>query len=392
MDLKKLRAWWFHKQALDGRLRGQNPAAILAATGWARSVGGCGPYLTLFARGGITREAVDAAVANLEIHELPSARGCTYVVPAAEFALALAAAQPFEGEMKLALKLGVTEKEIAKLRDAVLQALEKGPLDPEEIREATGKASRSLGEEGKKKGLTTTLPVALGQLQVSGDIRRVSMNGRFDQQRFKYCLWKPNPLRNFKMPPEELATHLGRRFFQWIGPATLAEFQWFSALGVKAAKAALEPLKLEPLVKDDDRLMLPEDRERYESFQVPKQPRYCLVALADGVTLLKRNSQQLTDDSDRKHLLFRQKAYAGENLLDLPSNGIMDRGRLIGLWEYDPEKQQIAWVSFIQTDQDLKTAVSETEQYVRDQLGDARSFSLDSPKSRIPKIEALRKS
>ena len=27
---------------------------------------------------------------------------------------------------------------------------------------------------------------------------------------------------------------------------------------------------------------------------------------------------------------------------------------------------------------------------VRDQLGDARSFSLDSPKSRTPRIEALR--
>jgi len=28
---------------------------------------------------------------------------------------------------------------------------------------------------------------------------------------------------------------------------------------------------------------------------------------------------------------------------------------------------------------------------VRERLGDARSFSLDSPKSRVPRIEALRK-
>src|SRR5579883_282366 len=136
MDLKKLRAWWFHKQALDGRLQGQGPAQILAATGWARSVGGSAPYLTLFARGKISREAVDSAVAALEIHELPSARGCTYVLPAPDFALALAAAQPFEGEMKVAYKLGVTDKEIAKLRDAVVRALEKEALDPDQIREA----------------------------------------------------------------------------------------------------------------------------------------------------------------------------------------------------------------------------------------------------------------
>jgi len=38
----------------------------------------------------------------------------------------------------------------------------------------------------------------------------------------------------------------------------------------------------------------------------------------------------------------------------------------------------------------LAAAVKQTESYVRDELGDARSFSLDSPKSRVTRIEALR--
>jgi hypothetical protein len=37
---------------------------------------------------------------------------------------------------------------------------------------SSGKASRSLGEESKKRGLSTTLPLALGRLQARGDIRR----------------------------------------------------------------------------------------------------------------------------------------------------------------------------------------------------------------------------
>ena len=77
MDLTKLRAWYSHKQGLDGSLKGVKPAEVLARTGWARSVGSVGPYLTLFARAGTSREAVDAAVQKLEIHELPSARACT---------------------------------------------------------------------------------------------------------------------------------------------------------------------------------------------------------------------------------------------------------------------------------------------------------------------------
>jgi hypothetical protein len=391
MDTDKLRAWWFHRQALDGRLRGASAAAVLAETGWARSVGGVGPYLTIFARSGASREAVDQAVAKLEIHELPSARGCTYVLPAADFALALTAAGPFgSGELKVAAKLGVTDKEIAKLCDAVRKALEKGPLDPEEVRQATGNASRSLGEEGKKKGLTTTLPLALGELQTAGAIRRISTNGRLDQQRYRYCLWKPNPLQGFKMEAAAVATELALRYFQWIGPATLSEFQWFSALGVKAAKAAVEPLRLEPLAKDDPLLMLPEDRQAFEEFRVPNEAQYALVAMPDGITLLKRNAKDLMDAADLKSAVFQQKSYASAGLADLPSHGILDRGRLIGLWEYDNDNQSIAWTSFVGKNKELTRAVEVMEKYVTDQLGDARSFSLDSPQSRKPRIEALR--
>jgi hypothetical protein len=74
MNETKLRAWWSHRQGLDGSLASHSPAQILDRAGWARSVGGVGPYLTLFARAGISRENADAAVAKLDIHELPAAR------------------------------------------------------------------------------------------------------------------------------------------------------------------------------------------------------------------------------------------------------------------------------------------------------------------------------
>lgn len=391
MDTKKLRAWWFHRQGLDGGLGGESASTTLAQTGWARSVGGAAPYLTLFSRGRLSREAVDAAVAGLEIHELPAARGCTYVVPACDFALALrAAAGSCDADLKTAYKLGVTDREIGKLCEAVLKALEKDALDPEEIRKATGTASRSLGEEGKKKGLTTTLPLALGELQLTGEIRRVAVNGRLDQQRYRYCAWPRNPLEGSGARPEEVASELARRYFQWIGPASVSEFQWFCGLGTKAARAALEPLKLEAIAKDDPLLALPGDRERLEAFRVPKEAQYALVAGLDGLGLLKRNTKELIDPEDMQAPLFRRKGFGGEAPGDLPSHGIFDRGRLIGFWEYDTETESIAWASFVARNRDLLSAVEETEQYVRRELGDARSFSLDSPKSRMPRLKALR--
>jgi hypothetical protein len=387
---EKLRAWRSHLQGLDGRLAGKTPAEVLEQTGWARSVGGSAPYLTLFARAGTSREAADAGVAKLQIHELPALRGCTYVVPASDFALALKAGASFGGaDMKTAYKLGVTDKEIDKLCDAVLKSLEKGPLDPEGIRDATGSAARNLGEEGKKKGMITTLPLALGRLQSTGDIRRVPVNGRLDQQRYRYTLWRPNPLAKFKLSPEEVNTQIARRFFAWIGPATIPELQWHTALSVKACKAAIEPLKLEPL--GDDGLMLPSDRDRFEAFKVPKQAHYVLASCLDGLSLLRRDLKGLLDPKDLNREVFVEKGVKIlGSLADLPSHAIFDRGRLVGVWEYDTVTESIAWMPFIPKNKDLEKAVVRTEEHIRTQLGDARSFSLDSPKSRAPRVEALR--
>jgi len=329
---EKLRAWWSHKQGLDGRLEGAAPADVLNEAGWARSLGGVGPYLTLFARAGTSREAADAAVSKLQIHELPAVRGCTYVLPAKDFALALKAGESFAAnEMKVAYKLGVTDKEVDKLCIAVLKALAKGPLDPAEIRDATGSASRSLGEEGKKKGVTTTLPLALGKLQAEGQIRRIPTDGRLDQQRYKYTLWDPSPMTKFKLSMEEVHTELARRFFKWAGPATIAEFQWFASLSGKAAKAAVEPLKLATI--GEDRMMFTEDREKFESFQVPKQARYALISSIDGISLLRRDLKSIVDDRDLKQIGAAEGA--GSAMLDLPMHAIVDRGRIVGIWLYD---------------------------------------------------------
>jgi hypothetical protein len=389
----KLRAWWWRRQGLDGSLAGRSPASILERCGWARSVGGVGPYITLFSRGGVAREAVDAAAAKLEIHELPSARGCAYVLPASDFALGLKVGQAFghESEMKVARKLGVTDAEIEKLCEAVLAALAKEPLDPADLRDRAGNAARGLGPEGKKKGLTTTLPLALGKLQSLGEIRRVPTNGRLDQQRYRYALWRPNPLKGFTVSPEEAYSRLARRFFAWIAPATVAEFQTFAGLGVKAAQAAVAPLKLEPLAKGDERLLFPEDRAAFEDFKVPAKTQFVLTSGFDSLALLRRDLKALVAPEDLKVIVQgeRGKIEMG-GLAYLPNHAIFDRGRLVGLWEYDPARREIVWMAFGAASPGIAKAVKETEEYVREQLGDARSFSLDSPESRVPKILALR--
>jgi hypothetical protein len=394
MTKQHLRAWWAHKQGLLEPLPDSAPAAELSRAGWARSVGGVGPYLALFARGGHSRASVDAAVASCQILELPAARACTYVLPASDYALALtvAAAADKNAEMKVALKLGVTEKEVDILSEAVLSALKSGPADPDTIRDAVGGKARSLGPEGTKKGLSSTLPLALGRLQLTGDIRRIPTNGRLDQQRYRYTLWRPNPLQGCTWTPAEAHIALARLYFQWIGPASPAEFQWFSGLGVKAAKDALAPLGLVPVEDASERLIFPQDLDALHAFRPPKTPVYRLTSGIDSLVLLRRDHRSLADAADLDGLPpLTKDGSAGGALADLPCHAIFDRGRLVGLWEYDQPSESIVWLSFIQRNGDLDNAVKITEGYIRSQLGDARSFSLDSPKSRQPRIEALRR-
>jgi hypothetical protein len=365
--MNPMQAWWHHRQGLDGSYNPSTAAQVLERSGWARSVGGAAPYVSMFARAGIRREEADRAAAGLEIHELPAARGCTYVVPARDFALALKVGQPFnDAPMRVAMSVGVTAQEVDKLCDAVLAALAKGVMSPDEIRAATGNASRSLGEAGKKKGVTTTLPLALGRLQAFGEIRRVPVNGRLDQQRYKYALWRPNPLSRYKASLEESYAQLAHRYFFWAGPATLAEFQEFAGLGVKTGKAAVAGLRLVPAEKSGDRLLLEECLDDFHKFKAPSKPQYALVSSLDSIQVRLGS--------------------------DLPSHPILDRGSRIGSWEYDVDTQSIAWMTDDGVnDRALVAAVRRMEEFVRNDLGDARSFSLDSPKSRASRIAEIRK-
>ncbi len=391
MDERKLRAWWWARQGLDGSLEGASAAAALERSGWMRSVGGAGPYLGLFARAGLGRAAVDEAASRLEIHELPSARGCTYVLPARDFELGLRLGQPFGSAAEIATAkkhLGVTEEELARLNAAVLAALEGGPLDPRQLKDALGDAVRGLGPEGKKRGQTTTLPLALGWLQSQGQIRRVPLDGRLDRQRYAYARWSEAlPARD----PQDDLRDLAGRYFGWVGTATLAQFQAFSGFGAKAVRAALESLGLGPLSPGDPRLILPEDRAALESFAVPEAPRPRFLSNLDGLLLHRREVAPLLDPADRERPIWTEKgSQAGGALVDLSHQAIVDRGRLIGLWDYDGLSGELVWATFDAPDAAVRAEAERVEAWIRVDLGDVRSFSLDSPESRKPRLDAIR--
>ena len=157
-------------------------------------------------------------------------------------------------------------------------------------------------------------------------------------------------------------------------------------------QAAIAELDLADI--GDGRLALREDADALAAFEPPAVPGYALLAGIDALVLLRRDVPSLLDAGDASRPIPGHRS--GKNLgdvADLPGHAIVDRGRLVGLWEYDVETERIVWwvlAAGAASDPALRSAVERTETFVRDQLGDARGMSLDSPTSRKPRITALR--
>jgi hypothetical protein len=111
----------------------------------------------------------------------------------------------------------------------------------------------------------------------------------------------------------------------------------------------------------------------------------------DALILLRRDVPALVDESDVDTPVPGEAIRAG-GLTDLTDHAIVDRGRVVGLWRYDVDADDLVTWLFQgrRPDAALREATEHTRTCIRGDLEDARGCSLDSPKSRAPRIAALR--
>ena len=101
--------------------------------------------------------------------------------------------------------------------------------------------------------------------------------------------------------------------------------------------------------------------------------------------LLRRNAAELLAEEDQDKPALGSLALQA----DLPDHPILDRGRIIGLWQYDRARERIAAWVFGTSTPAVARRIAEVEAWIQEDLGDFRAFSLDSPASRQKRIDAL---
>ncbi len=246
LSLNDARLLWAGAQGLGARAD-EAPAVTCARTGWLRTLGGAEAYLALAARNSTVAVAsVHEAIASGSLRVSPSVRGCIYVVPAEHAPLSLRIARRLTEKRALRdqEKAGVVEGELDTLGELIVSALQDGPCSTQGLRSLLpDDAIRSLGDAGKKIGITSTLPPALRQLEFGGRIARRPVDDRADHERYE---WRIAERDDLSQPGDETAdaAALAALYARWAGPVTRDEFAAWSGLGKRDAGAALDAAEL----------------------------------------------------------------------------------------------------------------------------------------------------
>ena len=393
LPLDRARKIFLAAQGLPPR-NGRPPARLLEDTGFVRTLGGVDVYLAVRARKpGLRREDLDSAVAERAAQVVPSVRGCIYLVPRRDVPLALRVADLLsrtrsEREHE---KAGIRPGEVEEVGQAVVQVLaERGPLTTDALRRALPDGVvRSLGEAGKKVGISSALPPALRLLEFEGRVERVLEGRRLDSERYLWRIVDESPFGEADLPddPIDLYASLAEIFFRTAGLGTQKDFAAWAGISQRDAKEAMERIPLRPVAIEEVGEMhwiLEELRDLPEIAEEAAQA-VALLPFEDNITALHGGANLLVDPAYHDIRVpswgSSKPSTLGESR-HMEMRAVVADGRIVGFWEYDPDAREVATGYFdtvsTATEDRVRAAAEDLARFITGDLGHGRSFNLDT--------------
>jgi hypothetical protein len=155
-----------------------------------------------------------------------------FVAPAdIRWMLALTGPRILAGIRMYCRKNGLDEKVLARSRRVLEKALAGGKFL---TRTALGRVLARAGIAGEGQ--------RLAYLMMDAELQQVVCSGPREGKQFTYALLDERAPRARVLEHDEALAELTRRYFASHGPATVADFVWWSGLTVKLAKTGLEIL------------------------------------------------------------------------------------------------------------------------------------------------------
>lgn len=271
------------------------------------------------------------------------------------------------------------------VRDAVLGIVDATVRTLDELRARLPPGTvGSLGEVGKKVGLSTASPTAIRFLEAQGLVLRLPASGHLQNERY---VWRRTGVEDIVKELDDLrAAHVqvASHFFTVAGPATLGELSSFAGLARQKATVAIAALEL--VAFDVDGSAEPHLMHRAMSDELPEAAAETthLLGFIDPFVEYRSSVSRLVDD---RHHAVELPQTNGKNaaLRDLKAlwhRSIHDAGEICGVWEFDPRSEQVVTACFERADAGRKKRIAAAADrmtiLLRDTLADARTFSLDT--------------
>jgi hypothetical protein len=367
------------------------PVGALEETGFVRTLGGVDVYIAVRARvPGLRREDLDGLVEAHQAQVVPAARGCMYLVPRRDVPISLRVAGLLSRsrDERDQEKAGIRPGEVEEVAKAALETLRgRGPLTTDALRKALPAGTvRSLGEQGKKVGVSSPLPGALRRLEFEGLVERTLENRRLDSERYLWRAAAVSPFEGVRLPddPIDLYAGMARIFFHAAGLATQKDFAGWIGIAQRDARAAIERLGLLPVEVEGsgDLHYLPEDRR---DLLEASGDAVALLSFEDNLIHLHGGPAFLVDEAHHGSQvpswgLGRPSTLGEAKHLSLRS--FVADGKIAGFWEYDPDAREIVLRPFgplsSKTRSKVDEAAADLSRFLTEDLGHGRSFSLDT--------------
>ena len=375
-------------------------AEVVEQAGPIRTLGGVDVYLAIRARiPDFKRDQLDQAVEQRMVQVIPAARGCIYLVakPDVPCALRFAAQLRASRDDREFKKAGIQEGELEQLGRVIVRTLqEQGHLSTTQLRKQLPEGCfRSLGDVGKKLGISSTLSPALRLLEFEGQIERFLKGQRLDSEKY---LWdvtnldQSSSLTDFSEPAAR-NRRLAEIYFRAAGLGTLKMFATWSGLNQRDSKAAIAELNLQTFqLESEDVALL-----GFDGIEPASIEGVSFLPFEDNLIALQAGPQRLVDP---RHydvpvpVWGRTRQATLGQALHSTLRSIIASNQIAGFWEYDPQGRRVETFCFAdltsQLEQEVRHSAEQLGNFINIELEHGRSFSIDTDKALSERVRFIR--
>lgn len=390
VSLDHLNAWRMHRQFLDRPYPSKNLLDLVKSVGWIYSPGCSTPYLALWARtSSFKADDVNRLVfEERKLVQLETLRGCTMLVPRDQASLALRIRTRTFTELSKQTRqqMPISDADMDRLKSAILKALHTGPKTSDYLQHAVpASLIQDFGPELKRIGLTGSLSLAINLLREEGKVLKQQSKKRLDSTEYAFVLTssilpEADP---FSLRMEAACAQLAAQYFKAESPARVRDFAWWAGINVTDAIRGVGELKpkLVPILVEgtkDEFLISEAEVDDFFSFSL-EQSAINFIPYRD--THLKGQREVVDRFVPYQHADKPFSRWKGK-LINDPLATIVKDGRVVGVWEWNEDDEQVDLLLFDSTisksdEKAIHKRAGELANFIRGHLGEVRLQGLD---------------